>query len=224
MEAETVGNPNIRCFLEETCEGALKKVSSNPYLYGILFVGRKIADHSDQSDAEMIHHIYSLNPRILICMSTSKTFLPYEFCSIPCVCTIRSPVSREQIHSMLMRMSKIERIRYGDPAFRIPVYDSGEITMIPAASIRYARKVRNGLKMVTECGSLFNRRKMDVFEQSVGKKFIRCHGSFIVNLSHIVALRGNWLEMDDGEYIPVSRHYQNKVRQRLEDYQLLFTT
>lgn len=223
MEMETSDSLDIRYFQEESCAGALKKVSANPYLYGILFVGRKITDRSELSDAEAIHRIYSLNPRILICMSTTKNYLSYDFCSIPCVCTIRSPVSQDQIHSMLERMSKIEKTRYGDPAFRVPVYKSNEVMMIPAASIRYARKVRNGLEMITECGSFINRRKMDSFEKHAGKMFIRCHGSYIVNLSHVTMLQGSWLEMDDGAYIPVSRQYQNKVRQCLADYHMLVT-
>ena len=220
IEMETPDNQEIRCFLENNCLGALEKVSANPYLYGILFVGGVVTNYSRKTDAEAIQRIYSLNPRILICMSTSKTFLPYEFCSIPSIYTMKSPVTRDTIHSMLERMSKIEKLRYGNPAFRVPVYDTDGVTLIPAASIRYARKVRNGLMMKTEYGCLFNRRKMDLFEQNAGKTFLRCHGSYIVNLSHVITFRKNGLEMDDGEIIPVSRRYHSEVRKYLENYHI----
>ncbi len=223
IELEAGEKQDIRCFSEDTCYGAWKRVSANPFLYGILFIGRAITDRSDYSDAEAIQRIYSINPRILICMSTSKMFLPYEFCSIPCVCTIKTPVDREKIRSMLERLAKIETIRHSGPAAQVPLYDAEGVTMVPAASIRYARKVRNGLRVITECGSYFTRQKMDLFEKCVDKIFARCHGSYIVNLSHVTMLRGEWLKMDDGENIPVSRRYHMKVRRLLEEYHIFIS-
>ena len=217
VELETADRTEIRFFPENTCDGALKRVAANPCLYESLFIGRNITDRSDRADAGRIQRMYSMNPRLLICMATSKNFLTYEFCSLPCICTIRSPFSREDIRSVLERMSAIEQIRYGNPAFRIPVYDSEGVRMIPAAAIRYARKVRNGLRLVTDCGTLFHRQKMDDFERAAGSMFLRCHGSYIVNLTHLLAFRGGRMEMDDGELIPVSRNYQSQVRQRLSD-------
>ena len=224
IEAEKPDGHEIRFFLADNCVIALEKVSVNPYLYEMLFVGRKVTDLSRKPDAEAIHRIYLLNPRILICMSMSKTFLPYEFCSIPSVFTMKSPVTRERIRSMIEQISKIEKIRYGNPASRVPVYVAEGVKLIPAASIRYARKVRNGLMMATDSGNFFNRRKMDLFEKYAGKMFLRCHGSFIVNCSHVIMLRRNRLEMDNGEIIPVSRRYQSDVRDYFKEYSIFVCT
>ena len=218
LEDETREKLSVRCFTEENCSDAGKLFLDNPYLYNILFIGRIITDQSSDSDAEEIRRMYSLNPRILITMSVSKTFLPYEFCNIPSIFIMKCPVSQEMIRTMLQQAAVIEKIRYGDLVSRIPVFGSEGVMMIPTASVRYARKVRSGIMMVTECGEILNRRKMDEFEKYAGKMFLRCHGSYIVNLSHILKIRKNELEMDEGEIIPVSRSYQNKVRRYFDVY------
>lgn len=223
INMETAGRQEIRCFLEKSCCGAMKRISSNPYLYSILYVGRIITDRSDRSDAEIIQRIYSINPRILICMSTSKQYLQYDYCNIPSVGTLKFPIVPEKFHLMMERMTKIEEIRCGDPSFRVPIYEAEGVTMIPAASIRYARKVRKGLRVETECGNMINQRKMEIFEKSVNKMFIRCHGSYIVNLSHVDKLKGSDLRMDNGEWIPVSRQYHRAVRDCLEAYHIFVT-
>ena len=218
LELESEGREPVWCFFAETCCDARKMVSESPYLYDLIFIGRKITDLSEQKDAEEIRSIYAMNPRILITMSVSKTFLSYDFCSLPSICTLKHPVSREMVRSLLKQVGIIEKIRSGNPFSRLPVIGRQGVTMIPAASVRYARKVRNGIMMVTEYGEMMNRRKMDDFEENAGNLFLRCHSSYIVNLSHLVRLQRNTLKMDDGESIPVSRSYQRKVRRYLERY------
>ena len=216
LETESEGGEAVWCASAESCGDARKMVSENPYLYDLLFVGRQITDLSECQDAEEIRCIYSMNPRILIAMSVSKTFLSYDFCSLPSICTLKHPVSRGMIRSMLKQVRIIEKIRCWNPFSRLPVIGARDVTMIPAASIRYARKVRNGIMMTTEYGEILHRRKMDEFEEHAGKMFLRCHSSYIVNLGHLVTMQRNTLKMDDGESIPVSRSYQRKVRRYLE--------
>jgi DNA-binding LytR/AlgR family response regulator len=50
--------------------------------------------------------------------------------------------------------------------------------------------------------------------------FVRCHRTFIVNLNNVKKLtrnyKGTFLELDNEEHIPVSRHYLLKVKEQLK--------
>lgn len=53
--------------------------------------------------------------------------------------------------------------------------------------------------------------------------FVRCHRTFIVNLNNVKKLtknyKGTFLELDNKEQIPVSRHYLLKVKEQLKNIQ-----
>ena len=226
IDLEIEGKMSFRYYPAASCREAWEQVNMNPYFFGMIYVGSNIIDAKERrdlsrdSDSRYIRYVYSLNPRILIFFCTKRTYLPVNFFSVPCICVIRAPIRREDIQIMLQRAEAVEGMRCGKLSARLPVYDLKETQLIPAGAILYARKVRKGINLYTECGEFLNRQKLDDFEKGAGKLFLRCHSSLIANVCHIRRFSGKELLMDDGKILQVSRSYYKKVSGYFEEYNI----
>lgn len=49
-------------------------------------------------------------------------------------------------------------------------------------------------------------------------RFLRCQRSFLVNLDHVAALRGNDFVLSDGALVPVSRESRSAMKAKFEQY------
>ena len=61
-------------------------------------------------------------------------------------------------------------------------------------------------------------RLPSLLERLPERLFVRCHGSFAVNLAHVQLLTASAITMDDGSQVPVSRRYSRVVRERYLDW------
>ncbi|MBP3893895.1 MAG: response regulator transcription factor [Atopobiaceae bacterium] len=61
-------------------------------------------------------------------------------------------------------------------------------------------------------------RLPSLLERLPERLFVRCHGSFAVNLDHVRILTADAITMDDGSRVPVSRRYSRAVRERYLDW------
>ena len=71
---------------------------------------------------------------------------------------------------------------------------------------------RNFTTIHTTCGDHTTKIPLKILERDLPGGFMRCHRSFIVNLSHIREFDGKILKMSDGADVDVSASYLNDVR------------
>lgn len=57
-------------------------------------------------------------------------------------------------------------------------------------------------------------RLPNLLERLPERLFMRCHGSFAINLAHVQLLTSDTITMDDGSRVPVSRRYSRVVREK----------
>ena len=57
-----------------------------------------------------------------------------------------------------------------------------------------------------------------LLERLPARSFVRCHGSFAVNLAHVRLVRSDLLVMDDDSQVPMSRRYTREFRERYLDW------
>ncbi len=60
--------------------------------------------------------------------------------------------------------------------------------------------------------------RLDSLEKKLGKGFIRCHKSFLVNLSHVNSLKRRELILDNGQCIPVSNSKAKETKEAVLRY------
>lgn len=78
---------------------------------------------------------------------------------------------------------------------------------------RKIRVVLNGSNVTEE----FYMKMCELERELKGAGFIRCHQSYLVNMSYIVRKEGNTLILNGDEKIPVSRKYSGEVTDRMKE-------
>ena len=53
--------------------------------------------------------------------------------------------------------------------------------------------------------------KLREMETSLDRRFFKCQRSFLVNLSHVVQIKGNCVVLKNGEEVPISRGMAEEV-------------
>ena len=89
---------------------------------------------------------------------------------------------------MLQRAEAVEGMRCGKLSARLPVYDLKETRLIPAGAILYARKVRKGINLYTECGEFLNRQKLGTVGENLKNGIFKYQ---------ILRFSENWSRLDE---------------------------
>lgn len=94
---------------------------------------------------------------------------------------------------------------------------------IPIDEVRYFTASHHG--SICHFGSPLQEGPLRLTLEEVSSKFderrfVRCHKSYVVNLSYVVSGSSNRLVLDDGSVLPVGRVYRKQVRRSLAGGQL----
>lgn len=106
-------------------------------------------------------------------------------------------------------------------AERVVVRDSGKIRIIPVQDVQYLEAADDYVKIVTAEGSFLKNKTMAYFEQSLPEHlFVRCHRSYMVQISLITRLdpyekESYTLRLQNGKQLPVSRTGYLKLKEIL---------
>lgn len=90
---------------------------------------------------------------------------------------------------------------------------------IAVEDIQYIEVEGRGTAFVTGSGTVHTRMKISELEgDAVLAGFVRCHQSFLVNLSHLVSVRRYTAALRSGAEVPISKQRYDATRLRLLDY------
>lgn len=121
------------------------------------------------------------------------------------------PVSATQVKAMFNRY-----FMYNDKSGNFFYIKSGNrIEKFDKYSICYFYSNGRKITMVSAGNPLSFYSKLDDIETDLAKgtkNFVRAHQSYLINVQYIKTLTRDNVVMDNGDYIPVSRKYQNDVK------------
>lgn len=90
---------------------------------------------------------------------------------------------------------------------------------IAVDEIQHIEVQGRGTAFVTDAGTLLTRMKISELEgRPVLAGFVRCHQSFLVNLSRLVSVRRYTAALRGGAEVPISKQRYDATRLRLLDY------
>lgn len=91
-----------------------------------------------------------------------------------------------------------------------------ELLRIPYASILCFESRSKRISVRLQRNEYAYYDTLDRLQQSLPSSFVRCHRSFIVNMSRVLELQlsKNHIRMDDNTIVPVSRSYKSAMRER----------
>lgn len=191
---------------------ALRLFCENPFRYDAVFLP---ADPPSERQGELfreVSQIRGLNPCVQIVLVFSYNYLPSSAADAGNVWLLRSPAESEPVNRLLRGLLSASEACRKAGSIPLSLRSGKDNIFITSDSVLYARKCRNGTRVVTASEDGIHRLKLDEFQRAVPRTFCRCHSSFLVNFRHAVRWSCDFILLDDGERIPVSRAFRKNVR------------
>jgi DNA-binding LytR/AlgR family response regulator len=96
--------------------------------------------------------------------------------------------------------------------------DHDSVTRIAYSRIIYFSSASHYTKIITTEGSFRQRESLQIVFSHLPGRFLFCHRTIIVNLEHVVKLKGRELVLSNGVTVPISQTYLQDVRSALLSY------
>lgn len=189
----------------------LQAAEAQEYRLDMLFLD---IEFGEEKSFETARRLSELQPRCHIVFLTnhlSYVMDSYEIPHMYYVIKDEFPARLERIFRMYFDKEEHSRIR---------ISLGGEMEFLELTDIYAVERLRRGSLLHlndSECRTslLFDEVKNQMREPYI----IRCHNSFLVNLQHVHKYRINLFVLTNGTEIPISRAYQQPVREQFKKWQ-----
>lgn len=115
-------------------------------------------------------------------------------------------------------IKKIEE-RLAEKKEKLVITKSGQTNVIVGKKIIYMERANRMTLIHTEEEEIQTRETLDeLYERLNPVRFVRCHKSYIVNLSYVSLYHRMYFRLYNGETIPISRQNTEKVRTAFLDW------
>lgn len=154
---------------------------------------------------------------------TSEKSYALEAFDVNAVNYILKPVDKTKLFDTLDRILKDIKIEEVEP---ITIKVKGGIRKINLKNVQYIEYSNHSVKYMLNSGETVQTVTLrinfnDYISQNIlDKNFVRCHESFLVNLSYIDVLLKNQIELRGQRTIPVSKSRYGEIQKAYLDYQL----
>lgn len=119
------------------------------------------------------------------------------------------PIRQEDLKKHLLTCIKEVQVRNN----YIIVNDKSNTYKIYSHDIKYIEVQKKIISIYTNDKDITTRYSLGKIEKDLNsEKFVRCHKSYIVNLSFIEGIKPNSLRLESGEEIPISRYRYKDVK------------
>ncbi len=135
-----------------------------------------------------------------------STFQPYGF--------IAKPIQYNILNFFLRKLS----LAYTQKNKTLDFVSNYKEYKIPVKRINYIQSVKRVCEIITDKETFSAYLKISEIVDLLTEDFIRCHQSYIVNLSYIKSLEKNQFITNNNEFIPISKKYYYEVRKTYTAY------
>ena len=127
---------------------------------------------------------------------------------------LTKPVKKEQLTEIINHL-----VEKNSEVKKIMLKSDDEMLMLPISDVLYMEARNQDVRVVTKEGDYFRRYNIRDYEEELRQYFfVRCHRSYLVNLSHVAKITGKDIIIDNGEMIPLSRTREKSVKEALITY------
>lgn len=188
----------------------------NPCRYDAVFLPTDPASERNGGVCRTVSRIREINPYVQIVLMFSYNYLPSSAADAGNVWLLRCPAESGSLNRLLKNLMEMSESCRRSGSKLLTLRSGRENFFVTPDSILYARKCRRGTSVMTVAGEKIHSVKLDEFQRQLPATFCRCHSSFIVNFRHAVRSGRDFILMDDGERIPVSRAFRKNVEEFIE--------
>ena len=165
----------------------------------------------ETSGIEAARRILALNPSCRILFLSGYVSVVSDVYEVPHFCFILKDQMEEKLPKFLLQAAELSAQEAGR---RLSVKCGKEILMIPLEQIMVLER-RGHLTYITlsDSSALSTKEKLSSLQARLGNaNFIRCHISYLVNLSFVRSVRSRVVYLRSGLQIPVSLPHEQEVQ------------
>lgn len=174
--------------------------------FDLIFLDIFMSGMTGMETAKALHERNSLTPIVFLTASPDFALESYEVHAFD---YIVKPLQQKRLHEVWERFARQQKHK---PGFLI-IKDSVETTKLPYDQIEYLESCQHYVTIfLTNHTSLRTYGRLDDFEQQLNDaRFLRCHKSYLINLSLTKAMGEDFL-MYSGKQVP----YRKREKKRLQ--------
>lgn len=139
----------------------------------------------------------------------------WELYEVEHVYALRKPVAEDHLRRAMERAEK--RLR-DKRAMEFAVVSKKGVERIPMNQILYFEKEKRKVHLHTQTERCTFYGKFSDVVRRTHRYFMRCHNSYVVNITQAQKLVGRKFFFADGAIIPISQTYYKQIRQAYLDY------
>ena len=210
MEAAGERLGEIRTFVEkEQIEGY---ASEHPNEACIVFLDVELGEKNGVESAKRILNNQP-NSQIVFVSAHDKYYLDvYE---VDHVFFLKKPLEKEQLYKALDRAgSKLESAKKDE----FVVVNKKGALKLGLNEILFFEKEKRKIHIHTTMDVITYYGKFDDMEQQLDERFVRCHKSYIVNISKVIKMGNRKFYFAGEKVVPISKSYYPDVRDLFLDY------
>ncbi len=165
--------------------------------------------HKEMNGIDVGHLINQKHPACQIIYLTKVTDYASDVYETEHVYFVTKQNQRKTIYRAVDKalgvISSNEKYKY------LEIRSRNKKTMLSQKSIMYIERVERKTYVHSETGVLETYQSLSEYMRRLSEDFVRCYGSFLVNLNWVVNLGREKLLLKDGTEIPVGRTYRDKL-------------
>ena len=213
-------------FNDESCEishdvmtrKVMRKLILTPFRYDVIFCKIKPEEESKNHILLFFKYLWSKNKKLIFIFIIDTESVHLSVYKVPHIYVAKEPINKYHLNEALERIHYIMRFKNSNSK-ELLLHWKSNIFPITEQSIMYIRRIKHGIRVITSNKEYMHAEKLEDFiEHLTLSSFVRCAYSCVVNFKFIISIEGSVLEMQNGEFINVTRHYMKSFRKFIQDY------
>lgn len=186
--------------------------------FRLVIMGMEWGRDCGDKGIEAARQVQELNPEIrIICMAEQpERYIQQIFLeSVNIFGFLTKPIEEEILNRYFKKAQEEEMMT---PNNCLLIRNKGAMQSVQFDDILYLESEGHTVMVQTREGSHCCYGRLDKFIDQLPEHFIQCHKSYLVNMKAIRRIERNWISMEQGELIPISKSRYGSTRERYFHY------
>ena len=166
-------------------------------------------EFSDKHGADIAENIVNYQPAAQIIDISNETEHIKELYNVDFAYRLQEPLTALDMKKAVDRVEN--RTRRSEKEFLL-IRNKEGIRKIKLSQTIYFEKDKRRTMAVTDTGTYVFYRSFDSLMTELGREFVRCHNSYIVNINRVDGIKAQCLQLSGNVEVPVSRQHRTEIR------------
>lgn len=167
-------------------------------------------EFDEKHGADIAESIIKYQPAAQIIYITNETEHIKELYNVDFAYRLQEPLTVSELKKAVDRVEN--RTRRSEKEFLL-IKNRDGMRKIKLSETIYFEKDKRRTRAVTDTGIYVFYCSFDSLMMELGREFVRCHNSYIVNMNRVDGIKAQSLQLSGNVDIPISRQHRTEIRE-----------